>query len=82
MEFTSKVGQVENWENVKTKISDGIKAQTNKSSAVFKLFMEMPQNKQPFVDWYPWLEKQADKVDWDAFGKDGTITHYYVPDQQ
>ena len=52
VEFTGKVGQGENWENAKTKISNGIKVQTNKSSAVFKLFMEMPQNKQPFVDWY------------------------------
>ena len=58
----------------RTKISNGIKAQTNKSSAIFKLFIKMPQNNQPFVNWYPWLEKQADKVDWDAFGKDDALT--------
>ena len=74
LEYTGNVEDGDKWDTVKTKVINGIKAQTNKSSAVFKLFMEMPQNGTPFVDWYPQLEKQADKVDWDAFGRDDAVT--------
>ena len=47
--------------------------QTNKASAVFKLFMEMPQEEMTFGEWYPSIEKQANRINWEEFGREDAI---------
>ena len=69
----AKVKEGDSWEMAKTKIKDAIMRQTNKASAVFKLFMEMPQKDLPFCEWYPKIEKQADRVKWEEFGREDAI---------
>ena len=42
MEYVGKVENGDSWEQLKDKVKNAIARQTNKTSAVFKLFMEMP----------------------------------------
>ena len=46
------------------KIADGIKLQTNQTTARFKLFQQMPQGEQHFEEWYVKVKEQADRCVW------------------
>ena len=59
LEHVGKVEDGDSWPEVKRKIKEAIMKQTNKASAVFKLFMELPQEGLTFSEWYPKIEKQA-----------------------
>ena len=48
-----KVIATDSWEETTTKISRGIKGQTNQASARFKLMQRLPQNEDSFSEWYP-----------------------------
>ena len=53
MEHVGKVEDGDSWDEAKRKIKEAIMKQTKKASAVFKLFMEIPQEEETFSEWYP-----------------------------
>ena len=73
LEHVGKVEEGDSWTEVKRKITDAIMKQTNKASAVFKLFMEMPQEEMTFGEWYLNIEKQANRMNWEEFGREDAI---------
>ena len=73
IEHVGKVEDGYSWNEVKRKIKEAIMKQTNKASAVFKLFMEIHQENLTFGEWYPQIEKQADRVNWEDFGREDAI---------
>ena len=46
---------------------DKIKQQTNKATARFKLFQQMPQRGQHFMEWYVKVKEQADRCVWAGY---------------
>ena len=54
-----KVIATDSWKETTTKISRGIKGQTNQASARFKLMQRLPQNGDSFSEWYPSIRDQA-----------------------
>ena len=73
LEHVGKVEEGDSWNTTKTKVKEAIMRQTNKASAVFKLFMEIPQEDLTFGEWYPKIEKQADRVTWEDIGREDAI---------
>ena len=64
------VGEVTNadiFEQAIKKVSDGIKKQTNQTTARFKLFQQMPQAGNCFAEWYTKIKEQADRCVWTGY---------------
>ena len=65
-----KITATDGWDETTTKISRGIRGQTNQASARFKLMQRLPQNEDSFLEWYPSVRDQAGWCTWEGYNAD------------
>ena len=63
LEQEGKIGEEDSFEVAVEKVRTALKAHINDVYPVYKLFCEMSQGQQKFVDWYPKVYEQAKQCD-------------------
>ena len=63
-EHVGKVLDTDTYIGAMDKVEQGIKQLTNRATARFKLFQEMPQDGRGFREWSQLVVEQANRCDW------------------
>ena len=61
------VKDTDHWDSSLTKITNGIKKQTNQAAARYKLMRQLPQGDMCFAEWYPKIKEQSERCTWDSY---------------
>ena len=69
-DHVGKVVEADTFKKALDKVENGIKGLTNQATARYKLFQEMPQDGQVFNIWAKLVVEQADRCDWQNYGKE------------
>ena len=68
MEHVGGVEEGDTFDGALKKVEEGIVAQTNQATAMFKLYTKLPQGGLSFAEWYPTVKDQADRCIWTGYG--------------
>ena len=69
-DHVGKVLEDDTFKQALDKVEVGIKGLTNQATARYKLFQEMPQDGQVFNVWAQLVVEQAERCDWQTYGKE------------